>query len=75
MIPPKSHPRFKQLVTGEFSHSFQVFAGSMCISRNLREVQKSGGSPQAVAAAIDDVYAFFVKFESVLAADLKAIFG
>jgi hypothetical protein len=75
MLPPKSHPRLRQLVTGEYSYSFQVFAGSMCVSRNLREVQKSSGSPEAVAAAIDDVYAFFTKFESVLAADLKAIFG
>jgi hypothetical protein len=75
MIPPKSHPRYKQLVTGEFTHSFQVFAGSMCVSRNSRNVQASGGSPEAVAAAVEDVYAFFVKFESVLTADIKAIFG
>jgi CheY-like chemotaxis protein len=75
MVPPKTHPRFKQLVTGEFTYSFRALAGSMCVSRNQREVRRSGKDEKAVAAAIDDVHAFFVKFEKALAADIDAIFG
>lgn len=75
MIPAKSHPRLKQLVTGEYNHSFKSFAGSMCISRNQRAVRMAGGSPEAVASAIDDVYAFLTKHEQALDDDIKAIFG
>lgn len=75
MIPPKSHPRYRQLVTGEFTHPFKAFAGSMCVSQNLRSVKNSGGSPESIEAAVNDVYAFFVRFESTLVDDIKAIFG
>ena len=74
MVPPKTHPRYRQLVTGEFSPSFQAFAFSMCVSRNKRQVEHEGKSPASISTAIEDIYAFVVKFEAVLEADLKAIF-
>jgi len=75
MIPPKTHPRYRQLVTGELSPSFQAFAFSMCVSRNRRQVEHEGKSPDSIAAAIDDIHAFLAKFESVLEPDMKSIFG
>ena len=75
MIPDKNHPRFRQLVTGEFAHSFQNFTAGMCVSRNQRIVREAGGSPDAVASATEIVHGFFVKYEDLFAADLKIIFG
>jgi hypothetical protein len=75
MIPSKDHPTWKQLVTGERALAFKALSAAMCLSRILRFVQKEGGSPQAVALAVDDLHAFFRKLEGPLAEDLKAIFG
>ena len=47
----------------------------MCVSRNVREVERNGKSQAAVRAAIEDVHAFLVKFEHVLQEDISAIFG
>jgi hypothetical protein len=75
MVPAINHPRYRQLVTGELTFQFQAYAMSMCVSRNIRMVEKEGKSPTAIKKAIDDVYAFIVKYESVLQADIAAIFG
>jgi hypothetical protein len=75
MIPTKNHPRIRQLVLGEISPSFEAFAFSMCVSRNRRQVEMEGKAPAAVEKAVSDVHEFMSKYESVLAADLKSIFG
>lgn len=60
---------------GRASPRFQgSVRGHVCF-RILRFVQKEGGSPQAVALAVEDLHAFFRKLEGPLAEDLKAIFG
>ena len=75
MIPPKDHPTWRLLVTGERVHSFKALSAAMCVARIVRFVQKEGGSPEAVELAVDDLHAFFRKLESLLADDIKAIFG
>lgn len=75
MVPDKSHPRFRELVTGQYAHSFPIFSANMCLSNNLRKVRAGGASPTIVSAAIDDMHAFFVKFEADISDDLRRIFG
>lgn len=75
MVPPKTHKRFRQLVTGEFTHSFRLLPAGMCVARNLRAVRLDGSGSSLVDTAIDDVHAFFTKYEAIMGDDLKAIFG
>lgn len=75
MMPPKSHPRWKQLVTGDLKHPFKALSGAMCVSRIVRFVQKEGATPEAIELAISDLQEFFSKLEGPLAEDLKEIFG
>lgn len=74
MVPTPNHPRYRQLVTGEFVHNFKQFSAGMCVSRNQRKVAMNPEST-TVNGAIHEVHAFFEKFENILADDLKAIFG
>lgn len=75
MVPPKSHPRYKELVTGQFSHSFRLLPAGMCVARNLRAVRLEGGGSELLQNAIEDVHTFFSKYEPIMTDDLKAIFG
>lgn len=75
MVPAKSHPRYKELVMGTFSHSFRLMPAGMCVARNLRAIKMEGGDKAVVQQAIDDVHAFFTKYEPIMTDDLKAIFG
>jgi len=75
MIPPKSHPRFRQLVTGELNHSFKSISTSMFGTLLVRRVQAANQAPAAIIAAIDEVAVFFDKYESIVSDDLKSIFG
>jgi hypothetical protein len=75
MIPPKSHPTWKELVKGQRRHQFKALSAAMCVSRIVRFVQKEGASPAAVELAVEDLHAFFAKLEGMLGEDLEALFG
>jgi|GEM_PF-841875 len=75
MLPPKSAPQWQQLVCGELNHPFKAFVGAMCVTRIVRFVKKEGGTPEAIAMGIDDLYTFFSKLDIALADDIKVIFG
>lgn len=75
MLPPKSDPKWQQLVCGELNHPFKAFVGAMCVSRIVRFVQKEGTTPEAIELAIDDIHTFFSKLEVALTDDIKVIFG
>lgn len=75
MIPPKTHPRWAQLASGELKHSFRALSGAMCVSRIVRFVQKEGASSEVIELAVNDLHEFFSKLEDSLAPDLKEIFG
>ena len=75
MIPPKTDPKWGQLVRGELQHPFKALVGAMCVSRIVRFVEKEGATPEVIEMAIDDIHAFFTKLEVALADDIKAIFG
>lgn len=75
MVPPKTHPRFAQLATGQIPHAFGLVSAGMFVALHQRKVQTAGRSPAAVAAAVDEIHAFFTKYEVAIAGDIKAIFG
>lgn len=73
MIPPKSDPRWKDLLTGRCRHQFKLASAAMCVARNQRHVIQDS-SPQMIEKCVDEIHTFFSKFESIAAEDLDAIF-
>ncbi len=74
MLPAKGDPRWKSLVTGKTGHSFRSVPAGLMISRVARLTQRDASS-EHVSQRIEEVHAFFTKFESILTEDIKAIFG
>ena len=74
MIPPKSHPIWKLLVTNRISHDFKLVTGSMLVETLVRKVQRDN-SPETIESCIDDAHEFFEDFEDVFHEDIKDIFG
>ena len=74
MIEPKDHPRWKELLTGQIQHQFQLASAAMIVSRCQRQVARDS-SQQAYEKNLDEMYAFFTKFEHVVSDDIKAIFS
>ena len=72
MLPPKNDQRWKDLLTGKIAHQFKAFSAGMCVSRLCREVKKD---PANMTTALDEVYAFFAKYDAITAEDISAIFG
>ncbi len=72
MMPDKSDSRWKALVQGKISHNFAFVAAGLCVSRNQRALRMNMTDE---AKAVDDVYAFFEKYQKVLSGDITAIFG
>jgi hypothetical protein len=74
MLPKKTDPRWKALVTGSVQHQFKMVAAGLCVARNQRILAKDS-SPAALEAALGEVFTFFEKYESILTDDITAIFG
>lgn len=74
MIPDKSDPRWKKLVTGEKNHQFKMTAAGMCVNRNQR-MYKRDNSEAAMKSAVDNLHEFFTKFETIAVDDIKALFS
>jgi hypothetical protein len=71
-VPPRTDPTWQSLVEHPAAHSYQFLALKILMQRIAR---RGPMSPAERAAAIDAVYAFFVKNERLVGADLDAIFG
>ena len=75
MLPPKSHPRWKELVCGKLSKlSFNFIATKFFITR-VTGVSKNDPRPETISRLIDEAYAFFLKNERLVEKDIQAIFG
>jgi deoxyribodipyrimidine photolyase len=72
MIATKENPRWEELLSGQFAHQFQLASAAMIVSRCQRQVMRE---PQTLQKNIDELHAFFTKFENVVSDDLKAIFS
>jgi hypothetical protein len=73
MIPPKEEPRWVDLLKGRVQHQFQLASAAMIVSRCQRQVS-GDPSPQTIGKNLDELHAFFSKFENVASDDLNAIF-
>ena len=74
MIPPRSDPKWKMLLTNQIPHNFKLVTGGMLLDTLIRKVKKDS-SPETIDGCIDDAYEFFKIFEDVFFDDLKVIFG
>ena len=73
MIASKEDPKWTALLSGQLQHQFQLASAAMIVSRCQRQVLRDP-SPQTLNKNLDELYAFFTKFENVVSDDLKAIF-
>jgi hypothetical protein len=71
---PKSHPQWENLIKGTTTHQFKVVSASLIVSR-LGRGYKADPTPQKLSAAIDELVAFFEKFEHLFKEDLERLFG
>ena len=74
MVPSKTDPRWKKLVSGELNHQFKMTAAGMCVSRNQR-MYKRENSEAAMKSAVDNLHEFFTKFEQIAGDDINALFS
>ena len=73
MIPEKTDPRWKDIVEGKISREFKAVAAGLCVSRNQR-AYRLDRSPETMSKCIDELIAFFTRYESISQDDLKALF-
>jgi hypothetical protein len=74
MLPPVSHAKWKELVTGKKSYQFQSLGIKIMMSRILISTSRDQ-SPQNVDRCIQEVYNYFTKNEKGSQKDLEQIFG
>lgn len=73
MIPPKSDPCWRDLMNGTIKHDFKLVSAGMCLSRNRRNY-KLNPTEHNFEQAVEELHAFFTKYESLLNEDLPHIF-
>jgi len=74
MLPPKTHPKWKELVCGKLKVSFTLLATKFFVTRVTGRA-KIDPSAENVERLIDEAFAFFKKNEKLAQKDIFAIFG
>ncbi|OFZ28959.1 MAG: hypothetical protein A2622_12735 [Bdellovibrionales bacterium RIFCSPHIGHO2_01_FULL_40_29] len=74
MIPSKTDPRWKKIVTAAENPNLQSLATKMMLMR-VRLLLINDQSSTKMQEAITIAYDFFVKNEAIIANDLKVLFG
>ncbi len=72
MLPQPSDHRWVDLVSGKIDHQFKSVPAGLCVSRNIRAVAQNEKSPQE---CVQEVHAFFTKYEAILGDDIAAVFS
>jgi hypothetical protein len=72
MIPALSHPSWEKLIKGEIKHKFSNAAASMLFFHLQSQYKRD---PSRLDDHIAQAHAFFVKYERVLADEIRAVFG
>lgn len=76
MLPPKTHPRWKDLVRGKLKKDITLhFLATQFFLTRVIGIAARDPSPGRTAALIDEAYAFFEKNEKLVKTDIVAIFG
>ncbi len=74
MLPPIDDPRWSKLLKGEIQHQFRSVPAGLMFAR-LRRVLGSDGSTDTEKKCLGEAYAFFHKYEKILAEDIAAVFS
>ena len=74
MLPPKTHPRWRELVLGKVRVRFSLLATQFFVTR-VNGRAKIDPSPENIERLIDEAYSFFSKNEKFAKNDVFAIFG
>jgi hypothetical protein len=74
MLPPKTHPKWKELVGGKLKVSFSLLATKFFITRVTGRA-KIDPSTENIERLTEEAYAFFKKNEKLAQKDIQAIFG
>lgn len=73
MVPPKTDPRWKQIVVDKETPNFSALPTKMLMMR-IRLLAKDN-TPQKIDEAIDIAYDFFSKNALVVQHDIELLFG
>jgi len=71
MIPPKTAPCWKALLTGQTPAKFKMAALAMCVARNQRQALQD---PASLDKCVDEVHLFCTKFERLVEQELNVVF-
>lgn len=74
MVPSKNYPKWAALVQDRFTHKLSNAAAAMLLFRVQSDV-KQDDSSGALVKAIEEMHAFFTKYERMLESEISAIFG
>jgi predicted ATP-dependent Lon-type protease len=74
MLPPKEHPRWREIVTRNGDISLHALATKMVMTR-VKTVIGKEPSEDKVQEAITIAYDFFKKNEFAVADDIELLFG
>jgi len=74
MVPPIEHPRWREILDGSVDHVFKSVPAGLMVSRLRRQLQ-SDGSTASWDKSLQEMRAFFEKYEKITAHDLDAIFS
>jgi hypothetical protein len=74
MVPEKNHPNWASLIQGRLPCKFSNTAAALLLFRLQNEVRQDVSS-DALRRAIEEMHAFFTKYERMLETEIKAIFG
>lgn len=74
MIPDKSDPIWRSLVTGKMSYEFKSIPGEMLITRLVSKC-KTDSSDETIRKATEEAHAFFEKYQAILRGDIIHLFG
>ncbi len=74
MLPPIDDPRWSKLLKGEIPHQFRSVPAGLMFTR-LRRTLGSDASADCERKCLEEAYAFFRKYEKILAEDIAAVFN
>ena len=72
MIPDKSNPCWRQLALGKTPIHTEFLGLQMILKRQQRHL-RGGANEAALQTAVDELYAFFVKYQAVLVREIQSL--
>jgi hypothetical protein len=72
LIPDISHPCWRNLASGKLTLQTQFLGLQMILKRQQRKLEGKPGDA-ALQAAAEELHGFFVKYEAVLANEIKSL--